>query len=184
MIGRISALAAAVACAGVVCAGPAAAKTTAPSKATELCGKVSASSVSSIIGYKVPAAVGLTISKKATKENDDIAFSALDCTFGAETSIAAIKKSVGVSIETLSRSLTSAELKQLLKNDNRTVGLKLKIVADPSLGNEAYLMTFSEAGLTVESLVTASGTKVFGATVESGSLASKLPSLVKLAEKL
>ena len=181
MTRRISALAAVVACAGV-CAGPAAASTASP--ATKLCGKVSASSVSSIIGYTVPTAVGTTVSEPASKKNDDIAFSALNCAFGAETSIADIKKSVSVSVETLSRSLTPAELEKLVQKLHTIPGVKIKIVPYPSLGNEAYLTTFSEGGITIASLAVGSGTKVFGATVQSASLTSKLPSLVKLAQQL
>ncbi len=183
MTRRISALAAAVACASV-CAVPAAASTAPASTATQLCAKVSASSVSSIIGYKVPAAVGETINEKGTKANDDIAFSALYCSFGAETSIASLKKSVSLSTETLSRSLTPGELKKLVAKEHQAIGGNLKIVSYPSLGGEAYLTTFSEAGLTISSLAVESGTKLFGATVQASSLTSKLPSLVKLAEKL
>jgi hypothetical protein len=183
MTRRISALAALVACVGV-CAGPAAASTANSSKATKLCGKVSAAAVSSIIGYQVPTGSGLFLNEKASKENDYIAFSALDCTFGLEKSVASIKKSVGLSVETLSRSLTAAELKKLVEREDSITGLKLKIVAYPSLGSEAYLTTFSEAGLTVENLATESGQHLFAATVESSTSASKLASLVKLAETL
>jgi len=188
MTRRISALAAVVACASVccagVCAGPAGASTAHSSKATQLCGNVSASSVSSIIGYKVPAGVGTTVSHKATKQNDDVAFSVLNCTFGSDTSIASIKKSVSVSIETLSRSLSSTELEQLVKKEQDIPGLHFKIVRYPSLGSEAYLTTFSEQGLNVESIAMESGTKVFGGTVDTSTPISKVVSLVKLAQKL
>jgi hypothetical protein len=183
MTRRISALAAVVACAGI-CAGPAAASTANVSKATKLCGKVSASAVSSIIGYQVPTGSGLVINEKATKENDDIAFSALNCTFGLEKSLASIKKSVSLSVDTLSRSLTAAELKKLVEKEHSITGLKLKIVAYPSLGSEAYLTTFSDSGLSFESLATESGPTLYAATVESNISVSKLASLVKLAEKL
>jgi hypothetical protein len=183
MTRRISALAGAVACA-VVYAAPAAASTAHASKATQRCAKVSASSVSSIIGYKGPAAVGETINEKGTKANDDIAFSVLNCSFGAVTSIADLKKSVSVSTETLSHSVTPAELKKLVAKAHKAIGGNVKIVPYPSLGNEAYLTTYSEDGLTIASLAVGSGTKVFGATVQTSALTSKLASLIKLAEKL
>ena len=182
MTRRIAALAAVVA--GVsVCAGPAAAST-APSKATQLCSKVSASSVSSIIGRTVPAAAGTILNEKASKENDDIAFSVLNCAYGSETSIAAIKKTVDVSLETLSRSLTAADFKKLVDQEHALSGVGVKVVPYPSLGSEAYLVTVKEAGLDLESLAVESGTKVYGATAESGLSTSKLASLVKLAAKL
>jgi len=182
MTRKISALFAAVACAGV-CAGPAAAGT-APSKATELCGKVSASAVSSIVGYTVPAAVGETVSLKPTKKNDDIGASALGCTFGSETSLASIKKSVSLVVDTLSRVPSAAEFKKLVEEEHTIPGLKAKIVAYPSLGSEAFLFSFSEAGITTKTLTVGSGTKLFGATVENNLSTSKLASLVKLAQNL
>jgi hypothetical protein len=178
----ISAFAAAVACVGA-CAGTAAARTADSSAATQTCGKVSAASVSAIVGYKVPSGIGETLSEKATKKNDDIAYQLLSCSFGSETSLAGLKKSVAVSIETLSRSLTSAELKKLVSLQHET-GLNLKIEPYSGLGAAAYYMAFSDGGFRVQSIVTASGTKLYGATVQSNISTSKLASLVKLAEKL
>jgi len=183
MTRRIAALAAVVACAGV-CAGPAAASTANSSKATQLCSKVSASTVSSIIGRTVPAATGTVLNEKASKENDDIAFSVLNCAYGSDTTIAAIKKTVDVSLETLSRSLTAADFKKLVDQEHALSGVGVKVVPYPSLGSEAFLVTVSEAGLKLESLAVESGTKVWGATAEGGLSTSKLASLVKLAAKL
>lgn len=187
MTRRISALAAVVACAGVccagVCAGPAGASTAHSSKATQLCGNVSASSVSSIIGYKVPAGVGTTVSHKATKQNDDVAFSVLNCTFGSDTSIASIKKSVSVSIETLSRSLSSTELEQLVKGAGHTGAAlqdrsvpqpRKRGVPDDVLGARAQRREHRHGV----------GNKVFGGTVDTSTPISKVVSLVKLAQKL
>jgi hypothetical protein len=178
---RISALAAAVVCAGA-CAGAATARTANTSAATKQCGKVSTSSVAAIVGHSVPAPVGQIISEKATKKNFDVAFQTLDCTFGTETSLAGIKKAVSVSIETLSRPLTSAELKKLVSEQQKTPGLK--ITPFPSLGGSAFYMTASAGGIKIESLVTGSGTKLYGATVETNLSTSKLESLLKLAQQL
>jgi hypothetical protein len=183
MTRRISALAAAVACAGV-CAGPAAASTANSSKATQLCAKVSASAVSSIVGYTVPAAVGISLNAPATKTNDYISGSTIDCSFGAEKSLADLKKLVSLDFETVSKPVTTAELKKLLAKTQTTAGLKVKIVPFSALGGESFYMTFSEAGISINSLFTANGTKLYGATVESKLSSSKLESLVKLAEKL
>jgi hypothetical protein len=173
---------AAVACVGV-CAGPAVART-AESSATQQCSKVSASSVSSVVGYSVPAATGLTLTAKPTKENDDISGTTLDCDYGKFTSIASIKKSVNITFETISKSVNTAEVKVLAEKTASDTNGHLKIAAYPALGNEAFLMTFSISGITAESLVTANGTKLYGATLYGNVASSKLASLVKLAEKL
>jgi hypothetical protein len=178
---RISALAAVLACAGA-CAGVATARTAHSSTATQECSKVSASAVSAIVGYKVPAATGLTVNEKASKKNFGISFQTLDCTFGAETSLAAIKKSVSVSIETLSRPLTSSELKKIDEQQLKAAGLKIEPYS--GLGGTSFYMTASVAGIHIESIATGSGTKLYGATVESNLSKSKLASLVKLAHNL
>jgi hypothetical protein len=179
---RISALAAVVVCAGA-CAGAATARTANTSAATQQCSKISASSVSAIVGYKVPAATGLIDKEKATKQNFGIAFQTLDCTFGAEKSLASLKKSVSLSIETLSRSLTASELKKLVsEQEQKATGLKISPY--PGLGGVSFYMTASAAGLHIESIATGSGTKLYGATVDSNLAKSKLASLVKLAQNL
>jgi hypothetical protein len=179
----ISMLVAAVVCAGIF-AGAAVART-AESSATQLCGKVSASSVSSVIGYTVPAAIGTTLTAKASKENDGISGSTLSCSFGSAKSMAQLKKTVELSYETVSKSLSAAEVKVLVnRTASLTGGLHVKISSYSGLSGESYLMSFSESGITVESLVSANGTKLYGATVYGNLAASKLANLVKLAEKL
>jgi len=145
---------------------------------------VSASSVSSIVGYKVPAAVGETLTNKPTKANDDIGDADLYCAFGAQKSLASLKKSVGLSVETLTRAPSAAEFKKLLEKAHAIPGLKVKLAPYPGLGSEAFLLTFSEAGITSETLAVGSGTKLYAASVDTGTSTSKLASLVKLAEKL
>jgi hypothetical protein len=178
----ISALAAVVVCAGA-CAGAATARTANTSAATQECSKVSASSVSAIVGYKVPAATGMAFKEKASKSNFGIAFQTVDCTFGVETSLAGLKKAVSVSIETLSRPLTSSELKKLVtKQEQKATGLKIE--SYPGLGGTSFYMTASAGGIHIQSIATGSGTKLYGATVESNLSKSKLASLVKLAQNL
>jgi hypothetical protein len=178
---NISALVAVIACAGA-CAGAATARTADTSAATKECSKVSPSSVAAIVGHSVPAAVGEIVSEKATKKNFNVSFQTLDCTYGVETSLSGLKKAVSISIETLSRSLTSAELKKLVSSQQKTPGLK--ITPYPGLGGSAYYMTASAGGIRIESLVTGSGTKLYGATVQTNLSKSKLESLLKLAQQL
>ncbi len=179
----IWAFAAAVACAGA-CAGTATARTANTVAATKACDKVSASSVSAIVGHTVPAPVGIIISEKAMKKNDDIAFQTLDCTYGAEKSLADLKNVVSLDYQTYSRALTSAELKKFVAQTQKTPGLGLKITPYSGLGGTSFYMTASADNFHIESLITASGTKAYGATVETTTSQSKLVSLVKLAENL
>jgi hypothetical protein len=181
---NLAAFVAVIGCTGVL-VGPALARTPETSAATQTCAKVSASSVSSVMGYKVPAATGLTLSAKATKTNDYISGNTLSCAFGTETSMTALKKTVTLSFESLSKSVTAAEVKVLVdKTSAIAKGLKVKFSAYPALGGESFLMTFSESGFSVESLVTANGSKLYSATVYGSLATSKLASLVKLSEKL
>jgi len=99
----------------VVVAVPAAAQAATPSKDTlqangahhavpaarlsSFCSKVSASAVSAIVGYKVPAGVFGTFKIKPAKENYETSGTDTTCTYGAETSMATIVKSVTLSFE-------------------------------------------------------------------------------------
>ena len=137
------------------------------------------------MGYELPAATGLTLSAKATKTSDDISDTTLSCVFGSATSMLALKKTVTLSFESLSKSVSAAELKVLVaKTSTIAKGLKVKFTAYPALGSESFLMSFSTSGISVESLVTANGSKLYSATVYGTLATAKLASLVKLAEKL
>ena len=87
-----------------------------------------------------------------------------------------------MSIETLSRPLTASELKKLTQRQLKTAGLKVEPYS--GFGGTSLYMTASEAGIHIQSIVTTSGTKVYGATVENNLSQSKLASLVKLAQGL
>jgi hypothetical protein len=180
---NISALAAALACA-VACAGTATARTanfTEPPN--EKCAAVDAGSVSAVVGYSVPAPVGMYLHEPATNKNYNVSSVTLSCTFGLETSVASQKKAVIISEETLSRSLSTAEMQKLLALQQKSAE-KIKVVPYAALGGRAYYMTFSDATIHVESIVTASGKKLYGAAVDRNLSKSKLANLVKLAEKL
>jgi hypothetical protein len=180
---NIWALAAALACAGA-CAGTATArKANFTEPATEKCAAVSRGSVSGVVGYLVPAPVGMALAEQATKKNYNVASTTVSCTFGSGTSIASLKKAVIISEETLSRSLSAAEMQKLLALQQKSAE-KIKVVPYSGLGGTAYYMTFSDATIHVESIFTASGKKLYGATVDSNLSKSKLANLVKLAEKL
>ncbi len=180
---NILALAAALACAGA-CAGTATArKANFTEPPNEKCAVVSRGSVSSVVGYLLPAPVGMVLAEPATKKNYNVAATTLTCTFGLGTSVASLKKAVTISKETLSRSLSAAEIQKLLALQQKSAE-KIKVVPYSGLGEKAYYMTFSDATIHVESIFTASGRKLYGATVDSNLSKSKLANLVKLAEKL
>ncbi len=144
-------------------------------------------SVSGVVGYSVPAPVGMDFHEQATNKNYNVSSVTLSCTFGLETTVASQKKAVIISEETLSRSLSKADMQKLLalqqKSEQKSAE-KIKVVPYSGLGGTAYYMTFSDATIHVESIFTASGKKSYGATVDSNLSKSKLANLVKLAEKL
>ncbi len=91
--------------AGVLLASPitAQAASRAP-HASSVCAKVSAASVSAIVGYKVPAATEYTIPVKPSKADYEVTGSDVICTYGAETSMATIVKAISLSFENISTS--------------------------------------------------------------------------------
>ena len=66
--------------------------------AAATCDQVSAASVSAIVGFSVPAATASADNLKATKQNDEISAAVTSCTYGSETSVAALAKTVGLSL--------------------------------------------------------------------------------------
>jgi hypothetical protein len=145
---------------------------------SSICGKVSAASVSSIIGYKVPAGVPYTRSIKPTKANYEISGKETICTYGAETSMATILKAVTLSFETLSKPLTPSEMQQSIA--------KFKFSTYSGLGVPAFYFSLTESGITGQGITgVLGGTNYFGASVESKKVSkSSLAALAKLAEKL
>lgn len=151
---------------------------------SSICGKVSAASVSSIIGYKVPAATSYTRSIKPTKENFEISGTETICTYGAETSMATILKAVSLSYETISKSITPAEMQQSLAKASTLA--KFKFSAYSGLGVPGFYFSLTESGITGQGITgVVGGTTYFGASVESKNVSkSSLAALAKLAEKL
>jgi hypothetical protein len=152
--------------------------------ASSICGKVSAATVSSIIGYKVPAGTSFTRSIKPTKENYEISGTDTTCTYGVETSMATILKSVTLSFETISKPITPAEMQQSLAKASKLA--KFKFSAYSGLGVPAFYFSLTESGITGQGITGVLGsTTYFGASVESKNVSkATLGALAKLAEKL
>jgi len=150
---------------------------------SSICSKVSPASVSAIVGYSVPAATTFIRNLKATKQNFGISAVATTCTFGAQTSMAALLKDVTLSFEVTSRPLTTSEEQQAIAKASAT--LKFKFTPYSGLGVPAFYFRLTAAGITGQGIEGVVGTRSFGASVETKNLSkSKLALLAKLAEKL
>lgn len=155
-----------------------------PRASSSICDKVSASSVSAIIGYKVPAGTPYSLSVKPTAENFGISGKVTTCTYGAETSMATILKAVSLSFETISKPLTTAEMQQSIEKATKLA--KFKFSTYSGLGVPAFYFILTESGITGQGITgVLGGTTYFGASVESKKVSmSQLAALAKLAEKL
>lgn len=150
--------------------------------AAAICDKVSAASVSAIVGFSVPAATASANNLKATKENDEISATVMSCTYGSETSLAALAKTVGLVYEVTSKPLTAAELKKGLAE-----GQKLNINAVPysGLGLSAFYYSFTAGGVLTQGITGLRDKDEYGAFVYTKAVStSKLAALVRLAERL
>jgi hypothetical protein len=150
--------------------------------ASSYCNKVSAASVSAIVGHSVPAGSLSTYKVKATKTNDEISAVVWSCIYGTMTSLTALAKDVVLSLEVTSKPLTGAELQYSLSQAEK---LKMKFIPYSGLGMTAFYYTFTQGGIPVQGMVAIAGTKSYSAGIYTKTPAiSKLASLVRLAEKL
>ena len=152
--------------------------------ASSVCDKVSAASVSAIVGYKVPAATEYTVPVKPSKTDYEVTGSDVICTYGPETSMATIVKAISLSYEDINKPLTSAEMQASIAK--ATKDAKFTFSPYPGLGGPAFYFKLVEAGITGQGLsVATTSTHFAGASVESAKFTkSQLAALVKLAEKL
>ncbi len=150
---------------------------------SSICSKVSPASVSALIGYSVPAATVDIRKLKATKQSYGISAVLTTCTFGAQTSLAALTKDVTLTLEVTSRPFTTSEFRQALSKV-ATATLKVKVAPYSGLGVPALYITTRGGGISGEGIYGIAGTRVFGATVFKPLSKSKLASLAKLAQSL
>ncbi len=148
-----------------------------------ICAKVNPSAVSAIVGYAVPAASATTIRAKPTAENFGISGVTTLCTFGKQSTLAALSKDVDLQIELTSKPLTATEVKaQLLKSGSPT--LKVTVTAYSGLGVPALYFSESGAGIHGEGIIGFAGRMDFGVSVDQRLSRSMLGSLAKLAQRL
>ncbi len=158
--------------------------TPAASAASSICSKVSTSSVEAIVGHSVPAPVQQTVKLPATKKNDEISTVQTTCTYGAETSEAALAKDVILQSQVASKAYTLSELKaSIAKNSTAAAAIKLKSYS--GLGVPGFYFTENISGIHAEGLAGFQGTRSYGADVFTTTLSeSKLAALTKLAQAL
>ena len=116
-------------------------------RASSICSNVSAAAISSIVGYKVPAGTASVFKVKATKANFGISGVDTVCTYGEETSMAALLKDVSLTYEVLSKPITLAEIEQETKADSKG-SVKYTFVPYTGLGVPAFYFSLTEAGIT------------------------------------
>jgi hypothetical protein len=151
---------------------------------SSVCDKVSAASISALIGYKVPSGTGTTFDIKPTKANYEISGTNTVCTYGAATSMAALLKDVSLSYEVISKPLTTAEMQNSIKEASKEA--KFTFLPYSGLGVPGYYFSLTEAGITGQGITgVENSTHYFGASVESKTVSkSTLAALAKLAAKL
>jgi hypothetical protein len=154
------------------------------SLSSSICNKASASSVSSIIGYKVPSGTLAIFHFKATKVNYETSAVETTCTYGAQANMAEILKAVTLSFEVLSKPITTAEMQASIAKVSSFA--KFKFTPYSGLGVPGYYFSLTAAGITGQGITgVLGGTRYFGASVETKTLSkSKLAALAKLAENL
>ena len=127
-----------------------------------------------------------TVHQKATPANYEISSVDTTCAFGAETSIAALKKTVLLESAVASKALTAAQIQANFKKAERAArAIHFKISSYSGLGVTGYYVTETISGISAQIIAGTSGTRSFSAAVYSKTLPeSKLAALAKLAEKL
>jgi hypothetical protein len=155
------------------------------SLASSICDKVSAASISSIIGYKVPAGTATVFKVKATKANFGISGTNTICTYGGASTMAALLKDVSLTYEVVSKPVTTSEIQKELQEASKG-SVKYTFTTYSGLGVPGFYFSLTEAGITGQGISgVENGTHYFGASVESKSISkSALAALAKLAEKL
>jgi hypothetical protein len=123
---------------------------------------------------------------KATKTNFETASVDTSCAFGAETSLANLKKLVLLDAGVESKAITLSELQTTLKQQQKEDhSLGFTMVSYSGLGVPAVYYTSSVSGIYFQGISGIDGTHTFGAAVYSKALSqSKLAALAKLAAKI
>jgi hypothetical protein len=150
---------------------------------SSICGKVSAASVSALVGYSVPAATIDTRNLPATSQDGEVSSVVTTCTFGTETTLAALKKDVTLQIGVTSKALSPSQVEKALSAAGSAT-LKVTVSSFSGLGVPGFYITEIGSGITGEVITGLVGTRSFGASVTQPLSKSKLASLAELAKNL
>jgi hypothetical protein len=145
---------------------------------------VSAASVSSIVGYTVPAGKYSVTHLKATPTNFETSSVDTGCIFGAEATAADILKLVSLEADVSSKPITPAEIKESIQKASN--GAKISFSSYGGLSYPAYYLTFAISTFHLQEIVLIqNSTHYFGAAVESSTISkAKLGQLAELAQKI
>ena len=143
-----------------------------------ICAGVNAGAVSRVVGYTVPAATVFPLSIKKNKEG--ISATGVDCTYGSDNTMAAIKRDVDLVYETTNRHVPLSEVQKVL-NTMGSSPLKWTVSPYGGLSEPALLSKVSSQSFSGEEIAAEDGTKLAGAFVSSSLPTPKLADLTKLA---
>jgi hypothetical protein len=153
--------------------------------ASSICSKVSAATVSSIVGYTVPAGVYSSLVLPATAKNDEIKSTSSVCTYGSDKSLADVEKDVILDIAVTSKPITESEIESNVVKTEKSSGAKYSISSYSGLGVPGYYLVVSIDGIKAETVAGITGNHDFAASVDSSKVTeSTLGKLAKLAETL
>lgn len=152
-----------------------------PAKTT-ICSHISASTVSAIVGWTVPAGTYSSITLPANAKDDEISSVEQSCLYGSYTNLSHL---VSLGIGTTSKPITPAVLQKLLQTTEAAAHVKLSFKPYSGLGIPAWYIKFSIGTDTIQEVAGAQGTHFFaGAGFSSTLTEAKVGALAKLSEQL
>jgi hypothetical protein len=153
------------------------------SSATATCDKVSASSVSSVVGHKVPDPKGLTVTSIFDAKLNVSATATL-CSYGVVgASMSSLKKVVLLDYETLSSAIPLAEIEKDENSTTTKLGRDVKFHSYGGLGVTGVEVSYLSGATPVTTVVGISGTKLAAASLYGTKDVSEVAALAKLAVK-
>ena len=152
----------------------------APSDASmgAICGGVSASAVSRVVGYTVPAPTAFPLSTK--KDKLGISATGVDCIYGLEKTFPEIEKDVDLVYETTNKHVPLSEVQHVL-NTTSTSLLKWTVAPYNGLSWPALIATITSQAFSGKEIAGEDGTKLAGAFAAGSIATSKVAGLAELA---
>ncbi len=153
----------------------------APSANSQICGKVSDSSIGAIVGYEIVAPEFTSQPFPASTSNGGVSTVDDSCAYAPSNPL---NKIVNLHLETTSKAVTLAGLKKLIGTENGG-GAKITTASYPGLGHPAEYALINLYGSYSQEIDVINGKAIYSASIGDKTLSkAKLASLAKLAEKL